>query len=146
MHPAHTSHRTSHNATQRNAQSRSAPRPPKRAGAIACYTGRLLAKIMDSGKAIRTYPDIGGAAFGHGGRLLVSVLLYLELFCCVVDFLILEGDNLSAVFPGASLNLLGWQLTAKQVHAAALVAAVQPAPQMRMHAGARSPARACSAH
>ena len=61
------------------------------AGGIACYTGRLLAKCMNSSRAIRTYPDIGQAAFGCWGRLLVSVLLYMELFCCCVDFLILEG-------------------------------------------------------
>jgi vesicular inhibitory amino acid transporter len=61
------------------------------AGGIACYTGRLLAKCMNTSRAIRTYPDIGQAAFGRWGRLLVSVLLYLELFCCCVDFLILEG-------------------------------------------------------
>jgi amino acid permease len=61
------------------------------AGGIACYTGRLLAKCMNTSRAIRTYPDIGQAAFGRWGRLLVSVLLYMELFCCCVDFLILEG-------------------------------------------------------
>jgi amino acid permease len=60
-------------------------------GGVACYTGRLLAKCMNSSRAIRTYPDIGQAAFGRWGRLLVSVLLYMELFCCCVDFLILEG-------------------------------------------------------
>jgi hypothetical protein len=47
----------------------------------------------------------------------VSVLLYLELFSCCVDFMILEGDNLSAVFPHAALSVpgLGLRLTAKQV-------------------------------
>lgn len=70
---------------------------------------------MDKGKAIRTYPDIGEYAFGTPGRVLVSVLLYLELFCCCVDFLILEGDNLAAVFPGVALRFQGIHLTGKQV-------------------------------
>jgi vesicular inhibitory amino acid transporter len=83
-------------------------------GAVACYTGRLLAKCMNSSSAIKTYPDIGQAAFGGAGRMLVSVLLYLELFCCCVDFLILEGDNLSAVFPTAGVSAPGFKLTAKQ--------------------------------
>ncbi|KAF6258591.1 transmembrane amino acid transporter protein-domain-containing protein [Scenedesmus sp. NREL 46B-D3] len=92
-------------------------------GGIACYTGRLLAKCMNTSRAVRTYPDIGQAAFGRWGRLLVSVLLYMELFCCCVDFLILEGDNLSAVFPGASVSIGGLHLTAKQslILAAAIV-------------------------
>ncbi|WIA39259.1 hypothetical protein OEZ86_005381 [Tetradesmus obliquus] len=92
-------------------------------GGIACYTGRLLAKCMNSSRAIRTYPDIGQAAFGRWGRLLVSVLLYMELFCCCVDFLILEGDNLSAVFPQAAVSLGGFSLTAKQslILAAAII-------------------------
>lgn len=47
--------------------------------------------------------------------MLVSVLLYMELFCCCVDFLILEGDNLSAVFPTAGAAIAGHKLTAKQV-------------------------------
>eukprot|EP00879_Flechtneria_rotunda_P028634 GHRR01030830.1.p2 GENE.GHRR01030830.1~~GHRR01030830.1.p2 ORF type:complete len:106 (-),score=35.31 GHRR01030830.1:53-370(-) len=85
------------------------------AGAIACYTGRLLALCMNSSRSITTYPDIGQAAFGRFGRLLVSVLLYMELFSCCVDFLILEGDNLSAIWPGAALSILGYHLTAKQV-------------------------------
>lgn len=70
---------------------------------------------MNSSSSIRTYPDIGQAAFGRTGRILVSVLLYAELFSCCVDFMILEADNLAAVFPHASLSLGPWQLTAKQV-------------------------------
>lgn len=64
------------------------------AGATACFTGYMLSRCMDTCKSIRSYPDIGERAFGGPGRLLVSVLLYLELFCCCVDFFILEGDNL----------------------------------------------------
>jgi vesicular inhibitory amino acid transporter len=58
---------------------------------MACGTGAMLAACMARDKGVRSYPDIGGAAFGAPGRVLVSVLLYLELFACCVDFLILEG-------------------------------------------------------
>lgn len=45
----------------------------------------------------------------------MSCLLYLELFCCCVDFVILEGDGLSALFPGLTLSFGGVAFTAKQV-------------------------------
>jgi vesicular inhibitory amino acid transporter len=70
---------------------------------------------MSSSKDIRSYPDIGQAAFGRVGRVAVSILLYMELFCCCVDFMILEADNLSAVFPHAQLSIGALHLTAKQV-------------------------------
>lgn len=70
---------------------------------------------MNSSKGIRTYPDIGQAAFGRWGRIFVSILLYMELFSCCVDFMILEADNLAAVFPNARLAVGAWHLTAKQV-------------------------------
>lgn len=85
------------------------------AGAITCYTAHLLAACMNSSRGIRTYPDIGQAAFGRVGRVAVSILLYMELFSCCVDFMILEADNLAAVFPHAQLSIGAWHLTAKQV-------------------------------
>lgn len=75
---------------------------------------------MNSSRGIRTYPDIGQAAFGRAGRVLVSILLYMELFSCCVDFMILEADNLSAVFPNARLSIGAWHLTAKQVRGVVL--------------------------
>lgn len=83
-------------------------------GAVTCYTAHLLAACMNTSRSIRTYPDIGQAAFGQAGRIFVSVLLYMELFSCCVDFMILEADNLSAVFPDARLSLGAFHLTAKQ--------------------------------
>eukprot|EP00850_Spirogloea_muscicola_P004936 SM000022S07150 [mRNA] locus=s22:188681:200036:+ [translate_table: standard] len=51
------------------------------------------------------YADIGEAAFGKVGRLLTSIFLYSELYCVAVEYLILEGDNLSHVFPDIRLDL-----------------------------------------
>lgn len=85
------------------------------AGAVTCYTAHLLAACMNTSRSIRTYPDIGQAAFGQAGRIFVSVLLYMELFSCCVDFMILEADNLAAVFPDARLSLGAFHLSAKQV-------------------------------
>ena len=43
-------------------------------GAIAYYTAILLMRCLESGeRSIRTYPDIGQAAFGSSGRINVSV-------------------------------------------------------------------------
>jgi vesicular inhibitory amino acid transporter len=61
----------------------------------------------------------------------VACLLYLELLACTVDFIILEGDGLSALVPGVSLPLLGVRLTAKQAMMLAAAAAVLPTVLMR---------------
>ena len=53
---------------------------------------------------IKSYPDIGAAAFGKAGKIIVAVVLYVELFCTLCLFLILEGDNLSNLMPDAGIN------------------------------------------
>ncbi|KAG2566677.1 amino acid transporter AVT1I-like [Panicum virgatum] len=73
--------------------------------AACCYTGLLLQRCMDASPAARGYPEIGELAFGRGGRLAASAFLYAELYLVAVGFLILEGDNLDKLFPGASLGL-----------------------------------------
>jgi vesicular inhibitory amino acid transporter len=47
--------------------------------------------------------------------VLVSLLLYTELLSCCVDFIVLEGDNLAALFPNASLHLGSLEFSAQQV-------------------------------
>ncbi|CAM6108029.1 unnamed protein product [Calypogeia fissa] len=83
---------------------------------ICLYTGILLRRCLDTDSAILTYPDMGQAAFGRKGRLLVSVLLYFELYCVTVEFLILEGDNLASLFPLPSSTIGGFSFTPQQVY------------------------------
>lgn len=79
--------------------------------AILCwYTGLLLQRCMDSKPLIKTYPDIGEAAFGRKGRALISLFMYLELYLVAVEFLILEGDNLDKLFPNTSFKIGGLKI------------------------------------
>ncbi|XP_047172070.1 amino acid transporter AVT1C-like [Vigna umbellata] len=72
---------------------------------ISFYTGLLLRSCLDSDPELETYPDIGQAAFGTTGRIAISIVLYVELYACCIEYIILEGDNLSSLFPNARLNL-----------------------------------------
>ncbi|PAN03567.1 hypothetical protein PAHAL_1G000900 [Panicum hallii] len=72
---------------------------------LAWYTGVLLRRCLDSKEGLETYPDIGHAAFGTSGRILISIILYVELYACCIEYLILESDNLSKLFPNAHLTI-----------------------------------------
>ncbi|CAK7327978.1 unnamed protein product [Dovyalis caffra] len=80
----------------------------------AFYSGLLIQRCMDVDSNIRTYPDIGERAFGNKGRLLVSVVMYIELYMVAAGFLILEGDNLQNLFPNMGLEVAGFELGARQ--------------------------------
>ena len=50
------------------------------AGLLFLYTAKLLGRCMADAAWILTYPDIGEHAFGLRGRLLISIMLYSELY------------------------------------------------------------------
>ncbi|KAL6882033.1 hypothetical protein ACP4OV_011505 [Aristida adscensionis] len=96
-------------------------------GAVCYYTGTLIERCMraDAG-AIRSYPDIGHFAFGAAGRRAIAFFMYVELYLVAVSFLVLEGDNLDKLFPGAAAELLGYRLQGKQLFIVLAAAVVLP--------------------
>ncbi|KAK3034125.1 hypothetical protein RJ639_034477 [Escallonia herrerae] len=98
---------------------------------LSYYTGLLLRYCLDSEPGLETYPDIGQAAFGTVGRFAISIILYVELYACCVEYIILESDNLSSLFPNAHLNLFGLELNAHYLFALMTTLAVLPTVWLR---------------
>ncbi|EHA8588233.1 putative general transcription factor IIE subunit 1-like [Cocos nucifera] len=98
---------------------------------LSWYTGILLRNCLDSEPGLETYPDIGQAAFGTTGRLAVSIILYLELYGCCVEYIILESDNLSLLFPKAHLDIGGLHLNSHLLFAIMATAVVLPTTWLR---------------
>lgn len=98
---------------------------------LSFYTGLLLRYCLDSQPGLETYPDIGQAAFGTPGRIAISIVLYVELYACCIEYIILESDNLSSLFPNAHLNLGGFELNAHVLFAILTTLAVLPTVWLR---------------
>ncbi|KEH41375.1 transmembrane amino acid transporter family protein [Medicago truncatula] len=95
------------------------------------YTGLLLRYCLDSQPGLETYPDIGQAAFGTYGRVVISVILYMELYACCIEYIILESDNLSSLFPNAHLSFGGFELNAHILFAILSTLAILPTVWLR---------------
>ena len=50
-------------------------------------------------KPISSFPDIARAAFGEAGCLVLSIILYFELFSCICIFIVTIGDHMHTLFP-----------------------------------------------
>ncbi|KAL0740217.1 hypothetical protein Bca4012_081730 [Brassica carinata] len=92
-------------------------------GLLSFYTGILLRYCLDSESDLETYPDIGQAAFGTTGRIFVSA--------CCVEYIILESDNLSSLYPNAALSIGGFELDARHLFALLTTIAVLPTVWLR---------------
>ncbi|XP_050386319.1 amino acid transporter AVT1C-like [Argentina anserina] len=98
---------------------------------LSFYTGLLLRYCLDSQPGLQTYPDIGQAAFGTPGRIAISIILYVELYASCIEYIILEGDNLSSLFPHAHMNLGGFELKPHVLFAILTTLAVLPTVWLR---------------
>ncbi|XP_057524944.1 amino acid transporter AVT1I-like [Amaranthus tricolor] len=79
----------------------------------ATYTGLLVKRCMDVDPTIKSYPDIGEHAFGNIGKILVTLVLYADLYMVITGSLILEGDNLNNLFPDLTVELIGISIDGK---------------------------------
>ncbi|XP_050242546.1 amino acid transporter AVT1D [Quercus robur] len=84
---------------------------------FCCYTGVLLKECLESSPGLKTYPDIGQAAFGLAGRLGIAIFLYVELYASCVEYIIMMSDNLASLFPDTYISLAGIHLESHQVFA-----------------------------
>ncbi|XP_022993096.1 amino acid transporter AVT1C-like [Cucurbita maxima] len=98
---------------------------------LSFYTGILLRACLDSKPGLETYPDIGQAAFGAIGRVAISIVLYVELYASCIEYVILESDNLSTLFPRAHISFGGFELSAHLLFAIATALAVLPTVWLR---------------
>lgn len=55
---------------------------------------------------IKSYSDIGFAAFGKGGKMIITFVFFLELFMATCANMVLIGDNLKLLFPFMHIDVL----------------------------------------
>ncbi|KAI4341191.1 hypothetical protein MLD38_025947 [Melastoma candidum] len=72
-------------------------------GIIGAYTSHLLGRCLDKNPKLRSYTDIGDAAYGCRGRVIAATFIYLEIFMALVSYTISLHDNLAIVFAGTRI-------------------------------------------
>ncbi|CAK8540639.1 unnamed protein product [Lathyrus sativus] len=82
--------------------------------AVTFYTGLLMKRCMEKHSKIRTFSDMGELAFGKTGKLIAAISMYSESYSLLIGFMILEGDNLSNLFPIEEFQVSGILIGAKQ--------------------------------
>uniref|UniRef100_A0A803M7S5 Amino acid transporter transmembrane domain-containing protein n=1 Tax=Chenopodium quinoa TaxID=63459 RepID=A0A803M7S5_CHEQI len=92
----------------------------------AGYAGVLTKRCMDANPKIKTYADIGEAAFGKLGKTIVSIVLYVDLYLVLTGYLILEGDNLHNLFPNMNIHMKGISIGGKQSFVIIIAVALLP--------------------
>lgn len=85
-----------------------------------------MKRCMDVDPAMRTYPDIGDRAFGKPGRILVLFTMNVELYFVATGFLIIEGDNLSNLFPQIGFDIYGIHVSSKKSFVIIVAAIILP--------------------
>ncbi|XP_029125843.1 amino acid transporter AVT1D [Cajanus cajan] len=98
---------------------------------MCCYTGMLLVRCLENYPELKTYPDIGQAAFGIAGRLGIAIMLYVELFASCVEYIILVSDNLSSLFPNTHMTFGGTDFNDEQIFAITAAILVLPTVWLR---------------
>ncbi|KAM0845943.1 hypothetical protein ACQ4PT_056017 [Festuca glaucescens] len=98
---------------------------------LAWYTGVLLRHCLDSSEGLETYLDIGHVAFGTTGRIVISIILYVELYACCIEYLILESDNLSKLFPNVHISIGSLTLNSHVLFAILTTLVVMPTTWLR---------------
>ncbi|XP_030481002.1 amino acid transporter AVT1E [Cannabis sativa] len=95
---------------------------------IACYTGILLQRCLESNPGLKTFPDIGQAAFGRAGRLAIAIVLYFELYGSCVEFITMISDNMTSVLSNnISMSLEGiFDLSSHQIFAISATLVILP--------------------
>ncbi|KAF3173798.1 hypothetical protein TWF106_000404 [Orbilia oligospora] len=69
------------------------------------YTAKIIAVCMDSNPALITYGDLAWAAFGRKGRIIISIVFFLELLAACVALVILFADSLHDLMPEVLLSV-----------------------------------------